>query len=171
MGSKNTKFDRPQRAYVIVTEPGIGGGHIIQFPSSFSTADEKGIEIIRCTFETTIHLHDIHIADEDSFIWGITQLYTNGAPPAAHVTPGVVYYEKHVLNVITAVGVMLDTKVWSHEFSVPPVVHPASIYGFVQGFGAPAAITGYLSIDFRVIDLPPEDYKDILQSILIQNQI
>lgn len=173
MATRSTKLDRPQRAYVTMLESGANAGHVVQFPSSFNTADQKGIEILSYTFEfgATIDYTDLFPANEDGFTFGIGHLYFSGVAPSFRVTPGVIDVQFKTFRWGTEVGFALLDKQFTIHFSVPVIAHPASLYAYLRGINLAAALGGYISIDYRLIDLPDEDYKDILQSILIQNQI
>jgi len=173
MATRKTTLDRPQRAYVTLTEGAANGGNVVQFPSSFSTADQKGIEILSYSLElgSTLNFKDVFPGDEDGFCFGIGHLYYAGVVPGTRCTPGVIDLQWNEFRLETAVGFALIKRCMKIDFDVPQIAHPASLYAYLRGVSLAVALSGYISIDYRLVDLPDEDYKDILQSILIQNQI
>lgn len=169
--------DKPQRITLKLLETAANGGIVTQFPTSLTTRDKTGIEIWRWMVE--FNSKDNYLAaDLDSLKVGITQLYGGG------VTPGGT---SQIVG--SSVAGVVDWRVFSVDdhgtpattimaqnnlvFDLPhhPIVHPASVYGFVKGESQSNPIECYISLEFTYVDLTEQDYLDILQTIIVQNSL
>lgn len=177
----NAAQDRPQRVCMSLVEATTNGGKITQVPTSFSTKDKIGIEILRAEYfvrdQDGASLTGGLVADGSKVSFGLCQLYKSNVPPLSPLEPGVVDFNV-ISHVNLETGTMANLRrqseiVWPLERDYPGgiLVHPASIYAWIRGTDAAQEMEVDIWLTFRYVDLSNEDYLDILQNVILQNQL
>jgi len=154
-----------------LTEGGANAGVVTQFSTSLTTRDKIGILIHKAELYKTTD--DPFTADGDGFQWGLTQIYNSGSVPTTIIaTPGIVLFKRKIRQDCgTAATINMVTDPEEHIFPEPVLVHPASLYGLLQGVSQAGALIAYLRIYYKYVDLTEADYQEILQTIIIQNAL
>jgi hypothetical protein len=166
--------DRPQKAFVVATEGGANAGIVVPFPSSISTRDPIGIEILRWFLGVSAPA-DVFTAAADGFFTGLTQLWNNGAPPSlasAGAYGGLVDFHKITRSDAgTAANAYIMDACFFWDLPYPQLVHPAAIFAFIQGISQPGALTVSIGMEYRYVELSDKQFQDILQTIIVANSL
>lgn len=167
------KIDRLQILTKTYTQTAANTQIVSQVGTSYSAKDKVGIEISRIEYypaAVNFYMEEVAAANE-YFYFGLTQLYSAGAAPTLPSRAGVVDWNLIGNFFSTAVGRELLRLPIIFEPPEPVLVHPASLYAFCQSANLANAITIYLRMWFRYVDLTDAEFQEILQTILIQDTL
>jgi len=167
--------DRPQSITLTIEEAVAITGTVTQFPTSLTTRDKVGLLIKKIEFliEQASWATIVGAGDHGAII-GVTQLYNGGVAPTIDQleAPGLVGLVRFLKFGITEVGILNYRE--PCEVNLPDdgiLVHPASLYGFIRGYGIGVAIEGRIRMTYTYQDLSDAEYQEILQTIIIQNAL
>jgi hypothetical protein len=167
------KMDRIQPFKQKLTQSGLNVGMIEQVATSYSTKDPIGIEIHQLDWYPYMENWSAAVLDAigEFFFWGLTQLYKAGTAPSLPNEAGMVDFEVEAYHEKTAVG--FKTFQWPRKWipKEPILVHPASLYLFCGSSGLDSACSIYMTMWFKYVDLSQQEFQDILQTIILQDQL
>lgn len=168
--------DLPQYYTVDLTEAAANGGIIQQIPTSLTTRDRTGILIHEVGIQFSMAnlanpLTYAFTATTDGFFWGISQLYNAGAVPDSNA-PGILEHQficrSDVGTAANAVFLQFPITI---KYDTPLLAHAASIYLFCKGNSQPNALTYRMRVSYSYTTLNQDQYMDILQTIILNNQL
>jgi hypothetical protein len=167
--SKAIGGDRPQWCTIRSQEASANSGKVIQFPTSITTRDRVGIEVITLEQDFTFVVDPLAVYNS-GFAWGLTQLYNAGTAPTGIYDPGVVILQRIMNRKFGTAATELNVdQMFTLRLSEPMLTHPASLYAFIIGYGQTNPLPINMRVLFRYVDLDEKTYQDLLQTIIAQN--
>lgn len=167
------KIDRPQCLRLALTQTAANDPVIEKVPTSYTTKDKVGIEIMQVDY--FIHATDDTLvefkSDSELLKYGLTQLYKSGSPPSLPTEAGLIDYRMLGYHLETGVGFSFVHQPITFKPLEPILVHPASLYAWMRSDNLDAAVYIYVALWYRYVDLTPDEFQDILQTIILQDTL
>jgi hypothetical protein len=134
--------------------------------TQFTSADMIGMRI----HEIRWHINNAFgqmTADGDDFTLGLMTTYNNGAVPTSINVTGVIDHT-HFERLLTGAGLPIEISRYPIVVtpSTRPLVHPASLYYYMQSDGFAAAMTGVLELIYTLENLDSGTYDDLLRQMI-----